>query len=95
MPLRRWGTSPANSGPVSTGSMRAGSRHQRRQARDEIQRLENRVGGAFPIGRLRYAGRLALAGEGRPARGNRRPGDVAAQPLDLFPVICTGGHARA
>jgi len=60
--------------------VRPRSRHQRRQPRHEVQRLEDHVGGAVPIRRLQHLAQLTLAGEG--------------QPLDLLPFIGPGGDAR-
>jgi len=46
------------------------------------------------IGRLQGVAHLALAGEGQPAGGDRRPREVAAQPLHFLSLIGTGRYAR-
>lgn len=68
-------------------------RHQRHQPRHEVQRLEHHVRGAVTVRRLQRVAHLALGGERQTTGGNGRPGDVAAQSLDLLSVIGTGRYA--
>ena len=58
--------------PRDTSSGGPAPRHQRRQARHAVQRLDDHVGGAVPVGRLQGVAHLTLSGERQPARGDRR-----------------------
>lgn len=57
------------------------------------QRLKDHMSRPVPVRRLQRVAHLTLSGERQPPGGDRRPGDVATQPLDLLALIGPGGDA--
>ncbi len=72
---------------METGEVHARFWHQRGQAGDEIQWLENDVRGPVTVGCLEAVADLALAGQGQAFVGNGRSGDVAAKPFELVALV--------
>jgi len=68
-------------------------RHQRRQPRDEVQGLENDMGGAVTIRGLQLIAHLALRGQCQALLRNRGSGDITTQALQLVALIGPGGNA--
>ena len=60
---------------------------------NEVQRLEDDVGGPIPVRRLERVANVAVRRERQPFFRDRRTGDVAAQPFQLLAFICLGRHA--
>jgi hypothetical protein len=63
------------------------TRHQRRQPREEVQRLEHHVRGTVTIGSLQRVPHLPPLRQRQPRLRHRRSCDVAAQPLHLVALI--------
>ena len=55
--------------------------YQGGQAGDEVQRVEGGVSGAVMVRCLERRAHSPLTRQGQPAGGNRRAGNIAAQPL--------------
>ena len=86
----RWALLGANT--PETGEVDAGSGHQGGQSCDEVQGLEDGVGGAIAIRGLQPVAVVAVGCERKPLFRYRRPGDVAAQPLQRVPFPGFGRH---
>ncbi len=68
-------------------------RHQRREARHQIERLEYDVGRAIPIGRLQRVAHLARCRQRQALAGHRRSAHIAAQPFELLTLMRCNVHA--
>lgn len=75
---------------VEAGQIHTRFGHQGGQADDEVERLEDDVGGAVTIRSLELIAHISLPGQGQPIGGNGRSGDVAAQELGLAPLVGLG-----
>ena len=67
-------------------------RHQRREARHQIQRLQHNVRGAIPIRRLERVAHLARCRQRQALAGHRRPAHIAAQSFQLLTLIRRNVH---
>ncbi len=71
---------------METSEVHPQCRHQSSQAGDEVQRLENDVGGAIAVRCFEGIAHVALRREGPPISGHSRAGDIAARNKTIAPV---------
>ncbi len=62
-------------------------RYQGGQVGDEVQGFEDDVGGAVAVRCLERISHIPLTGQGQPVSGDGRTGDIAAQLLQLAPLV--------
>ena len=79
--------------PVETGEVDTRLGDQRGEPGDEVQGLEDDMGGAVAIGGLQLVAHLSTGRSRQALFRYRRAADVAAQPFQLVPFIGLGRHA--
>jgi len=78
---------------VVAGEVHSGLGHECGQASDKVQGFEDDVGGAVAVRCLERISHIPLTGQGQPVSGDGRTGDIAAQPLQLAPLVVLRGYA--
>ena len=66
--------------------------HQGGQPGNEVQGLEDDMRGTIPVRRLQLVANIAMGCQRQTRLRNGRAGDVAAQTLQLAPLVAGGGH---
>ncbi len=77
---------------METGQIDSGFRHQGGQPGDKIQGLEDDMRGAIPTRRLELVTNITIRREQQPLFRDRRPGNIATQPLQLVALIGPRRH---
>ena len=83
-----------DSGYVESGQIDPGLRHQCDESGDEVQRLDDDVGGSISVRRLELVTHVAMGRERQPLFRHRRPSNVAAQTFQLVAFIGPGRDPR-
>ncbi len=73
--------------PVEAGEVDPRFGNQRSKPGQEVQRLEDHVGGTVPIGRLQFVTNPSIIQKRQAFLRYRRPGDIAAQPFQLVTLM--------
>ena len=75
-----------------TGEIGPGSGYESRQLSQELHRLEDEVGGAVLEGVFQLVHHLSCLPGGQSVKGERRSGDVPAEPFQTIPLVGLAGN---
>ena len=76
-----------------TGEIDPGPGHQGDQPGDEVQWLENHLGGAVGVGCFELIAYLSVAGQGQALGGHGRSCNITAQTFQFVTLVGFGSHA--
>ena len=80
--------------PMEAGQIHAWFGHQSGQPGNEVERLENDVGGAVAVRGFQGVSNIPLWREGQSVGGHGGSGDIPAKALELAPLVGLGGDPR-